>query len=104
MPKANLIEFGHHFTIKKSGYLLEKRGEVAHVAGRLRIIIISHHLTGVSSSLSRVTLETSLVLLAGGQGFFSRGSPVLPHLTQLKMSEIILTGRKTQIKKGRGHR
>ena len=70
MPKANLIEFGHHFTIKKSGYLLEKRGEVAHVAGRLRIIIISHHLTGVSSSLSRVTLETSLVLLAGGQGFF----------------------------------
>ena len=70
MPKANLIEFGHHFTIKKSRYLLEKRGAVAHVAGRLRIIIISHHLTGVSSSLSRVTLETSLVLLAGGQGFF----------------------------------
>ena len=63
IPRSN-------FTIKKSGYLLEKRGEVAHVAGRLRIIIISHHLTGVSSSLSRVTLETSLVLLAGGQGFF----------------------------------
>ena len=46
------------------------------MAGRLRIIIISRHLIGVSSSFSRVTLETSLVLLAGGQAFFSRGSPV----------------------------
>ena len=65
MPKANLVEFGHHFIIKKSVYLLEKSGEVAHVAGRLRTLIIARHLTGVGSSLSRVTCETSQVLLAG---------------------------------------
>ena len=64
MPKANLVEFGHHFTIKKSVYLL-KSGEVAHVAGQLRTLIIARHLTGVGSSLSRVTCEASQVLLAG---------------------------------------
>ena len=45
------------------------------------------------SSLARVTCGTSEVLLAGGQVLF--GESLV--LTRLKMSEIILTGRKTQI-------
>ena len=66
-----------------------------------------YHLTqflgpAVGSSLARVTCETSQVLLAGGQVVFLGDLPFSPgtlRLTQLKMSEIILTGRKTQIKK-----
>ena len=34
-----------------------------------------------SSSLARVTRETSQVLLVGGQGFFLRDLPFSPHLT-----------------------
>ena len=58
-------------------------------------------LTAVGSSLAQVTCETSQVLLAGGQVVFLEDLPFLPHLAidRLKMSKIILMGRKTQIKK-----
>ena len=56
---------------------------------------MARHLTTVGSSLARVTCETSQVLLAGGEVFFLCDFLFLPHLT--KISEIILTGRKTQI-------
>ena len=46
------------------------------MAGRLRTLIITRHLTGVGLSLSSVTCETSQVMLAGVQDFFSLGSPV----------------------------
>ena len=55
----------------------------------------------VGSRLARVTFETSQVLLAGGQVLFlgiSRFRPTY-RLTRLKMSELILTGRKTQKRK-----
>ena len=50
----------------------------------------------MGSSLARVTYEISQVLLAGGQVVFLGDLPFSPHLrlTRLKMSEIILTGRK----------
>ena len=52
-------------------------------------------------SLARVTCETSRVLLAGDQVVFledlSHFHPTL-RLSRLKMSEIILTARKTQMK------
>ena len=52
----------------------------------------------VGSSLAWVTCETSQVLLASGLSHgFSRFRSTL-RLTLLKMSEIILTGRKTQTK------
>ena len=52
----------------------------------------------LGSSLARVTCQTSQVLLAGGQVFFLGELVFSPHLTidWLKMSEIILMGRKTQ--------
>ena len=52
------------------------------MAERLRALFLNHsldHLTivsGVGSSPSRATCETSQVLLAGVSGGFSRGSPV----------------------------
>ena len=49
----------------------------------------------VGSSLIRVTCETSQVLLAGGQVVFLRDLPLSSHLA----IEIILTGRKNQLKK-----
>ena len=48
----------------------------------------------VGSSLADVTCETSQVLLAGGVSRFRSTY----RLARLNMSEIILTGRKTQIK------
>ena len=54
----------------------------------------------MGSSFARVTCETSQVLLAGGQVFFLGNLPTL-RLTRLKMSEIILTSRKTQIIKSK---
>ena len=61
------------------------------------------HRTTVGSSLAQVTCETRQVLLAGGQMVFLGDFPFFPilRLTWFKMSEIILTGRKTQIKKRR---
>ena len=55
----------------------------------------------MGSSLARVICETSRVLLAGDQMVFLGDLPFSPtlRLTRLKMSEIILTGRKTQIRK-----
>ena len=49
----------------------------------------------VGSSLVRVTCETSHVLLAGCQVVFLRDLPLSPRLA----IEIILTGRKKQLKK-----
>ena len=50
---------------------------------------------------SPLVRETSQVLLAGGQVFVLGDLPFSPHLPidWLKMSEIILTGRKTQSNK-----
>ena len=50
---------------------------------------LSHRCGFEPSSCDRVTCETSLVLLAGGQVVFLRDLPFLPHL--MIMSEIILT-------------
>ena len=52
----------------------------------------------MGSSLAQVTCETSQVLLAGGQVVVLGELPFSPHLTTdwPKMSEIILTGRKTK--------
>ena len=55
----------------------------------------------MDSRLARVTCEISQVLLSGGQVVFSgitRFRPTL-RLARFKMNEIILAGRKTQIKK-----
>ena len=54
-------------------------------------------------SLARVTCETSQFLLAAGQVVFSGISHFRPtlRLTWLKMSKLILTSRKTQIRKRR---
>ena len=51
----------------------------------------------MGSSLARVTCETSQVLLVGGQVVLFGDPPFWPHLrlTQLKMSEIMLTGHIT---------
>ena len=53
----------------------------------------------MGSSLARVTCGTSQVLLVGGQVVYLGDLPFSPtlRLTRLKNSEIILTGRKTQI-------
>ena len=52
--------------------------------------------------------ETSQVLLTGGQVFFSSRISFLEDLaiqfTQLKMSEIILTGRKPQMERKEKHK
>ena len=67
-------------------------------------LYIARHLTTVGSSLARVTCETSHVLLVDGRGE-GRGVSWISRfrltfrLARLKMSEIILAGRKTQIKK-----
>ena len=54
----------------------------------------------MGSSLARVICETSQVLLANGQVFFFGGDlSFSSRLTIDSASEIILTGRKTHIKK-----
>ena len=56
------------------------------MAERLRALFLNHLIisplmvTGVGSSPSLATCETRHVLLAGGPGVFSRGSPVFAHL------------------------
>ena len=54
----------------------------------------------MGSGLARVKCGTSEVLFAGGQVVFLRDLPFLPHLmTWLKISEIILSGRKPLIER-----
>ena len=55
-------------------------------------------ITVVGSSLDQYSFETSQDLLAGGQVFFSGVSRFRPTQRLARLSEIILTGRKTQIK------
>ena len=47
----------------------------------VHVSFAAQHLTAVGSSLSRVTCETSHVLLAGGQVFFLQDLPFSPHFT-----------------------
>ena len=64
------------------------------------------HLTAVGSSLAWVTCETSQVLLASDQVVFLRDLLFSPYLTidDLKMSEIILMGCKTEIRKKKAYK
>ena len=61
------------------------------------MLVSARHLTAVGSSPARVTCETSQC----GQIFFSGNTrfQTTLQLTRLQMSEVILTGRKTSIKK-----
>ena len=74
-----------------------------HVAEWLRPLIFRALNRSSSHCCDRVTYETGKVLLAGGQVVFLRDLPfrTTVRLTQLKMSEIILTGRKRKKKKNK---
>ena len=80
-----IVNARYLLTFKCQNFFGEPPKLAAPVAERLRALFLNHPtispaVSGVGSSPTLATRETSQVMLAGVPGGFSRGSPVFAHL------------------------